>query len=120
MYSVKDPHMEIYNVCRKRDKSKEIQGPMRLKFVSSYDRIKSDLEVRSGLPGTQPHENWDVVPIIRRSTVSIKQQNNRATAANGFKRTNSMLDSGQQNRSASGSRDPSGPSVTVSQVFYVP
>ena len=65
MYTVKDPHMQFYNQCRQRDKSKEIQGPMHMKLISSYDRIKQDLELRSALPGQQPSDNWDVVPIIR-------------------------------------------------------
>ena len=70
-YSVNDPHLEFYNVCRQRDKSKELHGPMRMKLISSYDRIKSDLELRSRIPAVKPHENWDVVPIIRRQTISI-------------------------------------------------
>ena len=51
MYSVMDPHLQFYNQCRPRDKSKEIHGPMRMKLISSYDRIKQDLELRSALPG---------------------------------------------------------------------
>lgn len=67
VYSVKDPHMQFYNICRPRDKSKEIQGPIKMKLTSSYDRIKSELEMRKAIPGNAPHENWDVVPIIRNS-----------------------------------------------------
>lgn len=68
MFSVKDPHMQFYNQCRSRDKAKEIQGPLRMKLVSSYDRIKSEMEVRNAVPGTVAHQNWDVVPVIRRSS----------------------------------------------------
>jgi len=45
---------------------------MRMKLTSSYDRIKSDLEVRRAIPGQQPHENWDVVPIVRQT---VKNKN---------------------------------------------
>lgn len=65
IYTVKDPHMEFYKQVRSRDKSKELHGPMRLKIVNSFDRIKSELEIRKALPGNVPHENWDVVPIVR-------------------------------------------------------
>ena len=58
--------MEFYNVCRQRDKSKELHPPIRMKLVSSYDRIKKDLELRSGVHPFKPTDNWDVVPIIRR------------------------------------------------------
>ena len=85
MYTVKDPHMQFYNQCRQRDKSKEIQGPMHMKLISSYDRIKQDLELRSALPGQQPSDNWDVVPIIRQKKKnpnimrdSIEQQQNQS------------------------------------------
>ena len=66
MYSVQDPHLQFYHDCRPRDKSKELHGPMRMKLISSYDRIKSELEFRGAVPGQQPHDNWDVVPVIRR------------------------------------------------------
>ena len=36
-----------------------------MKIVSSYDRIKSELELRRAVPTYQAFDNWEVVPIIR-------------------------------------------------------
>eukprot|EP00353_Schmidingerella_taraikaensis_P012831 CAMPEP_0185588526 /NCGR_PEP_ID=MMETSP0434-20130131/53454_1 /TAXON_ID=626734 ORGANISM="Favella taraikaensis, Strain Fe Narragansett Bay" /NCGR_SAMPLE_ID=MMETSP0434 /ASSEMBLY_ACC=CAM_ASM_000379 /LENGTH=64 /DNA_ID=CAMNT_0028211265 /DNA_START=955 /DNA_END=1149 /DNA_ORIENTATION=- len=62
---------------------------MRMKLVNSYDRIKGDLEYRQAVPGNQPHDNWDVVPIIRRSTVmtNIKRAKTGLSMANSAKRS---------------------------------
>ena len=68
MYSVEDPHLAFINSCRQRDRSKEIHGPIRMKLISSYDRIKTDLDFRGALPKHKQTEAWDVVPIIRRSS----------------------------------------------------
>ena len=71
--------MEFYNQCRSRDKSKEIQGPLRLKLISSYDRIKSEMEVRGAVPGQVAHENWDVIPVIRKARNQLNRQATRNT-----------------------------------------
>ena len=68
MYTVEDPHLAFYSSCRPRERSKEIQGPIRMKLISSYDRIKSDLDFRGAMPKHKQTGAWDVVPIIRRSS----------------------------------------------------
>eukprot|EP00354_Favella_ehrenbergii_P003022 CAMPEP_0170453844 /NCGR_PEP_ID=MMETSP0123-20130129/2299_1 /TAXON_ID=182087 /ORGANISM="Favella ehrenbergii, Strain Fehren 1" /LENGTH=117 /DNA_ID=CAMNT_0010716369 /DNA_START=913 /DNA_END=1266 /DNA_ORIENTATION=+ len=85
---------------------------MRMKLVNSYDRIKGDLEYRQAVPANQPHDNWDVVPIICRSTVmtNIKRAKTGLSMANSAKRSLDRSDSRSHNNG----------SLIMSQVFYVP
>ena len=110
-----------------------------MKLISSYDRIKQDLELRSALPGQQPSDNWDVVPIIRQeenggrrssSSHSLGRDSQRGAAAGAATITTSTLHSMMERErggrsthdeyrevrgTESGSRDPK-----TRQVFYVP
>ena len=79
-YTVENPHLHFYHDCRRREKSKEINGPLKWKLISSYDRIKTDLEQRSAMPAFKNHEPWDIVPIRRKdSTKSLTNLNFTAT-----------------------------------------
>ena len=51
-----------------------------MKVVSSFDRIKSDLEMRGAMPGSKPSNNWEVVPVVR----SVNQLNNQSTSTNQY------------------------------------